>query len=138
MNPIESRQKGQRIKSVLVCILVVFGICLSGCFKQTTTEQRIVELPANNTNTSLAIAAQIGNAVVTGGLAADVQKRFPALTQQNMRGLFLTWNSRDIQGKSSVFFLVGIRYQGALPEAKAVADYCRSRLNQAMLLKFVP
>jgi len=81
-------------------------------------------------------AAKIGQTLVAGGLAAEIQKQFPNLTQQQLSGLYLTWNVGNFQGKKSVFFLTGIRYTGSLPEAKAVADYCESRVKKAVAEKF--
>ena len=125
----------QIMKSTLFPMLFL-AVCLSGCIQRSSVEQRVVELPAGSSNATLATAAQIGQALVAGGLGADVQKQFPSLTQQQLQGLYLTWNSGTFSGTNSVFFLTGIRYTGSLPEAKAIADYCQSRVNQAVSAKF--
>ena len=111
---------------------------LAGCIKSSRVEQRVVELPANDPNSTLATAAQIGQALVASGFGADVQKQFPSLTQQQLQGLFLTWNAGVFSGTNSVFFLTGIRYTGSLTNAKAVADYCESRVKQSVATKFSP
>jgi len=125
------------MKSLIFSTLVCAAICFSGCIQHSSMEQRVVELPAGNPNTSLDMAAQIGKALVASGLGAAIHKQFPALTQQQLQGLYLTWNAGNFQGKQSVFFLTGIRYTGSLPEAKAIADYCESQVKKAVLLKFI-
>ena len=100
-------------------------------------EQRVVELPAGNPNTSLDTAAQIGKALIASGLGAAIQKQFPTLSQQQLHGLYLTWNSGVFQGKQSVYFLTGIRYTGSLPEAKKVADYCELQVRKVVITKFI-
>ena len=92
----------------------------------------------SDTNATLATAAQIGQSLVASGLGSDVQKRFPNLTQQQMQGVYLTWNSGTFSGTNSLFFLTGIHYTGSLPEAKAVADYLQSRVKEAVAAKFPP
>jgi hypothetical protein len=116
----------------LLAMLLGGTICFSGCMQTVHTEQRVVELPADNPNSSVESAAQIGKNLVASGLFADLQKQFPNLTQEQLRGVYLTWNVGVFQGKKSVFFLTGIRYTGSLPDAKAIADYCESRVEQAV------
>jgi hypothetical protein len=89
-----------------------------------------------NTNATLATAAQIGQALAANGFGADVQKKFPSLTQQQLEGVYLTWNAGVFSGTNSVFFLTGIRYTGTLPDAVAVADYCELRVKQAVEARF--
>ena len=91
-----------------------------------------------DTNATLATAAQIGQSLVATGLGPEIQKKFPSLTQQQLQGLYLTWNSGVFSGTNSVFFLTGIRYTGSLPEAKAIADYLESRVKEAVAAKFPP
>ncbi len=126
------------MKGVLFSPLVCVAICFSACIQHSSVEQRVVELPAGNSNTSIETAAQIGKTLIASGFGADIQKQFPSLSQQHLQGLYLTWNVGNFQGKQSVFFLTGIRYTGALPEAKAVADYCEARVKKAVVEKFVP
>ena len=92
----------------------------------------------SDTNATLATAAQIGKSLVGSGLGSDVQKKFPNLTQREMQGVYLTWNSGTFSGTNSVFFLTGIRYTGSLPEAKAIADYLQLRIKEAVAAKFSP
>ena len=124
------------MKSIPLLILLGGAVCFSGCLQRFSTEQRVVELPADNPNASLETAARIGQALVANGLGADIQKQFPNLTPQQLAGIYLTWNAGVFQGKTAVFFLTGIRYTGALPDAKAVADYCESRVKQAVAAEF--
>ncbi len=126
------------MRTVRLSILACAAICLSGCIQRSSLEQRVVELPPGNTNATLATAAQIGQALFASGLGADVQKQFPSLTQQQLQGLYLTWNAGVFSGTTSVFFLTGIRYTGSLPKAKAVADYLESRVKQAVASNFPP
>ena len=119
--------------SSLVCGALLL---LAGCIQSSHVEQRVIELPANDPNSTLDTAAQIGKGLFTSGMAADIQKQFPTLTQQQVQGTYLTWNAGVFSGKKSVFFLTGIRYTGSLPEAKAVADYCESRVKKAVAEKF--
>src|SRR5437773_3798846 len=126
------------MRTLLLSILFCAAICLSGCIKHSSVEQRVVELPVGDPKTTLDTAAQIGKALIASGFGADIQNRFPSLSQQHLQGLYLTWNAGNFHGKQSVFFLTGIRYTGALPEAKAVVDYCESRVKKAVLEKFIP
>ncbi len=124
------------MKRVLLSLLTCVAICLSGCIQRSSVEQRVVELPMGSTNATLATAAKIGQGLVNRGLAADVQKRFPSLTPQQLQGVYLTWNAGVFSGTNSVFFLTGIRYQGSVPQAKAIADYLQSRVSQAVATNF--
>jgi hypothetical protein len=125
------------MKTVLLLAFACAAICLSGCIQHSSVEQRVVELPVGNPNTSLDTAAQIGKALITSGLGPAIQKQFPTLSRQQLKGLYLTWNAGVFQGKQSVYFLTGIRYTGSLPEAKAVADYCESQVRKAVITKFI-
>jgi hypothetical protein len=124
------------MKTFLASILVCGALMLVGCIQSSHVEQRVIELPANDPNSTLDTAAKIGQGLFASGMAADVQKQFPTLTQQQLQGIYLTWNVGEFQGKKSVFFLTGIRYTGSLPEAKTVADYCESRVKKAVAEKF--
>jgi len=110
---------------------------LTGCGQSSHIEQRVVELPAGNPKTSLDTAGQIGRKLVADGLGAEIKKKFPSLIEQQLQGLYLTWNEGDFQGKKSVFFLTGIRYTGALPEAKEIADYCALQVRKAIVVNFI-
>ena len=92
----------------------------------------------SSSNATIATAVQIGQGLIKSGLAADVQKKFPTLTAQQLQGLFLTWNTGNFSGTNSVFFLTGIRYSGSMPEAKSVADYLQSRVTEAVATNFPP
>ena len=126
------------MKTVLFSILLCGAVCLSDCIQRTSVEQRVVELPMGNPDATLSTAAQIGQSLFASGMAADIQKQFPNLTQQQLQGTYLSWNAGVFSGTNSVFFLTGIRYTGSLPEAKAVADYCGSRVKQAVAARFPP
>src|SRR5947207_2557707 len=100
------------MKTILFSIFLCAAVYLSGCIQRSTVEQRVVELPMSDTNATLATAARIGQSLVASGLGSDVQKKFPGLTQQQVQGVYLTWNSGVFSGTNSVFFLTGIRYTG--------------------------
>ena len=125
------------MKATSILSLLCGAICLAGCIQRFHTEQRVVELPADDPKTSVETAAQIGQSLIDGGLGADVQKQFPTLSQEQLRGLYLTWNVEICRSKKTVFFLTGIRHTGKLPEAKAIADYCELRVKQAVAAKFL-
>jgi hypothetical protein len=124
------------MKTILFSILICVSVCLSGCIQRSSVAQRVVELPMSDTNATLATAAQIGQALVASGFGADIQKKFPSLTQQQLQGVYLTWNVGVFSGTNSVFFLTGIRYTGTLTNADAVADYCQLRVKQSVEAKF--
>lgn len=126
-----------RMKTALLSTLACGVLFLSGCIQRSSVEQRVVELPAGYPITSFDTAAQIGKALIANGLGAAIRKQFPTLTQQQLQGLYLTWNTGVFQGKQSVYFLTGIRYTGSLPEAKAVADYCESQVRKAVITKLI-
>ena len=125
------------MKTILFSILICLSVCLSGCIQRSSTAQRVVELPMGDTNATFATAAQIGQSLISSGLGPEVQKKFPNLTQQQLQGLYLTWNTGVFSGTNSVFFLTGIRYTGTLTNADAVADYLQSRVKQAVAVRFV-
>jgi len=127
---------GGRIMKILVSMLLAGGtLLLFGCIQSSKTEQRVVELPAGDPNSTLETAASIGRGLQSAGLVADVKKQFPDLTQKELSGVYLTWNVGNFKGKKSVFFLTGIQYSGSLPDAKAVADYCELRVKEAVAEK---
>jgi hypothetical protein len=126
------------MKSLHLAFLLIVA-SFAGCQLQTSqTEQRVVELPADKPDATLQTAEKIGQALIAGGLMADVQKQFPGLTPQQLSGVYVTWNAGDIKGKNRFFFLTGINYTGTLLEAKAVADYCEWRLQEAVKAHFAP
>src|SRR5690349_5202060 len=103
------------MKILLSSVLICGALMLVGCIQSSHVEQRVVELPANDPNSTLDTAAQIGKSLFASGMAADIKKEFPTLTQQQLQGTYLTWNVGVFSGKKSVFFLTGIRYSGSLP-----------------------
>jgi hypothetical protein len=129
---------GETIESPLTALLLAVSVCLSGCISVSSSkvEQRVVTLPFDDPGATIDAAAQIGQALIKNGMGADVQKRFPNLSPQQLQGVYLTWNVGDFSGKRTVFFLTGIRYSGTLHDAKAVADYCESRVKEAVAKKF--
>lgn len=125
------------MKTFLSSIIFCGILSLAGCSIQSSnTEQRVIELPASDPNCTIEMAAKIGQGLLASGMATDIQKEFPALTQQQLQGVYLTWNVGNFQGKKTIFFLTGIRYSGSLPEAKAIADYCELRVKRAVAEKF--
>ena len=129
-------------KKTLIGSVVAFGalmliVCVSTTHIESThNEQRVVELPANDPNSTLDVAAKIGRGLIANGLATDIQKEFPTLTPKQLQGVFLTWNVGAFKAGKRVFFLTGIRHPDALPQAAAVADYCKSRVEKAVAEKF--
>jgi hypothetical protein len=120
------------------CHLFLFlALALAGCIKVSKTERRVVELPAGDSRTSLATAEQICRDLVEGGFYLDIQTKFPALTQEQLKGLFLTWNFGKFQSGDSVFITTGINYQGNLSQAKDIADHCQSLVARAVTAKFI-
>jgi hypothetical protein len=107
-----------RMKTALLSTLACGVLFLSGCIQRSSMEQRVVELPAGYPNASFDTAAQIGKALIANGLGAAIRKQFPALTQKQLQGLYLTWNTGVFQGKQSVYFLTGIRYTAACPRQR--------------------
>ena len=118
----------------------LFSLCIAlafaGCIQTSKSERRVVELPASDSRTSLATAEQICHDLIAGDFGGDVQRKFPALTQQQIQGVFLTWNEGTFQSGKSVFIMTGINSQGVLPQAKDVADYCESLVRNAVSTKF--
>jgi len=140
MHGIERQNRGTNNRAARIFVYASFltgAILLAGCGQSSQVEQRVVELPAGNPKTSLDTAGQIGQKLIASGLGPEIKKKFPGLTEQQLQGLYLTWNAGDFQGKNSVFFLTGIRYTGTLPEARAVADYCALQVRKAIVLNFI-
>jgi hypothetical protein len=116
----------------------LIAAALTGCsVSHGTTEQRVVELPKGHPDTSLATAQQICQQVAADGIAAKVHERFPSLTEQQLRGIVLRAMSGNFpQGGQSTFIMTGLYYEGALPEAKQVADYIESIVRDAVVARF--
>jgi hypothetical protein len=121
-------------------IALCAAACLPGCPQISTskTEQRVVSLPADNPEATLKVARQIGESVLAGGLSEDVQKKFPKLTNQQAVGIFVVGHETLFEGKKTVFLETGIQYMHDLPEASAIADYCESRVSDAVAARFAP
>jgi hypothetical protein len=118
-------------------VVFVFAVMLivAGCIRSTHVQQRVVELPAGSTNSTLAVAWDIANALAVG-LQADVQQKFPTLTQKQLSGVYVSAGSGVFSGRRAVFILTGIRYEGTLSESKQVADYCKRRVEAAVAETF--
>src|SRR5437764_1505356 len=111
------------------CIIVALAALLfqSCSISHGTTEQRIVELPKGHPDTSLATAQQICQQVAASGIAAKVHERFPALTEQQLRGIVLRAMSGYFAKEGqTTFIMTGFYYEGSVPDAKAIADYIKS------------
>ena len=111
-------------------------IALSGCITSSQGERRVIELPKGDPNTNIATAQQICNDLITNGFGGDIQRKFPALTQTQMQGIFLTPGEGTFENGPSVFIMTGISYTGSLPEAKDIADFCESAVRKAVAAKF--
>lgn len=122
----------KRMTRCLVLLLACGAIGLTGCGPSLHTEQRVIELPANDPTATLSRASQIGQALIGAGFFAEVRKRFPEMTEEQFQGLFLSWNSGLIRGRERVFLLTGVRYHGQMPASKAVADGCESLVKAAV------
>lgn len=119
-----------------LCALCI-GLFLAGCVKVTTGQRRVVELPPGHSQSTLANAETICRELIASGYRADVQRRFPSLSPQQLQGLFLTWNEGNFSRSGhTVFIMCGINYTGSLPQAKEVADYCQSLVANAVAAKF--
>src|SRR5688500_7493171 len=105
-----------------VCLIVSLFITLGGCsVSKATNERRVVELPKDRSDATLAAAEKICRDLIAGGYGAEVQGKFPKLTPQQVAGLYLTWNAGAFsQTGKGVFITCGISYAGSLPEAKEV------------------
>ena len=126
----------QKAGNLFVWLFLCVTVGCTGCVSKSYTEERAVDLPDGHPATSLEEAAKIGQALAGGSLLAGVQKEFPSLTQQQLQGLFITWNAVESGGKKTVFLKVGIRYTGTLPEAKAIADFCKLQVQSVVAERF--
>src|SRR5947207_1189576 len=126
--------KRHLLTALATATLCVFSSC---SLSHGTTDQRIVELPKGHPDTSLATAQQICQQVASGGIAAKVHERFPSLTEQQLRGIVLRPMAGNFpQAGQSTFIMTGLYYEGALPEAKQVADYTESVVRDAVAARF--
>ena len=117
--------------------ILFLGFLLVGCITSSQRDQRVIELPAGDPNTTIATAQQICHDLIAGGFGDEIHRNFPTLTRDQVQGVFLTANEGTFsQSGHSVFILTGINYTGSLPEAKAVADYCESAVRKAVSAKF--
>lgn len=121
-------------RHLLFVALLLLG--MAACVERTRVEQRVVELPKGAPETSLATAEQICRELMEAGFAAKVQEGFPSLSPQQLREVFLRWNAGQFQTGRSVFITTGISYQGELPIAKEVAEYCADLVQAAVDRKF--
>ena len=124
--------------NIVFFIACCLGLALCACsVSRTTNERRVAELPTGRPETTLATAEKVCRELIAGGYGADVQRRFPSLTPQQLKGLYLNWNEGSFsQSGQSVFITCGINYTGSLPEAKEVADYCESVVKKAVADRF--
>ena len=126
-------------RHVIAALLLAAFAPLSGCsVSHGTSEQRIVELPKGHPHTSLATAQQICQQVASAGIAQKVHERFPSLSSQQIdRGIILRAMSGNFpQGGPTTFIMTGFYYEGALPDAKAIADYVESIVREAVAARF--
>jgi hypothetical protein len=125
-------------RHLIVASLAAILVALPACsVSHGTTDQRIVELPKGHPDTSFATAQQICQQVAASGIAAKVHDRFPALTEQQLRGIVLRPMSGNFpQGGQSTFIMTGLYYEGSLPDAKAIADYIESIVREAVVARF--
>jgi hypothetical protein len=113
-------------------ILLSAFLGLAACSRGPRTEERVVELPAGNAKSTLSTASQIGQSLIGGGFFSAVQQHFPALTDQEFQGVFLSWNQGVIGGRKTVFLLTGIRYRGQSEQAKAIANLCEAQVRSGV------
>jgi hypothetical protein len=125
---------------ILILVLAsCLGVALGGCgISHTTNERRVVELPKDHPDATLATAQKICRDLIAAGYGAEVQAKFPSLPPQQARGLYLNWNVGVFtQSGKSVFITCGINYAGDLPQAKEVADYCQTLVKKAVDRRFM-
>lgn len=120
------------MKSVFIALVLGGLIALTGCGKKGHGEERVIRLPPEDPRTTLDTAARIGQSLITGGLEADLQKEFPKLSKEELNGVYITWNGGVFGEERKVFIMTGIRYAGSLSDAEKVADYMKSRVEQAI------
>lgn len=73
---------------------------------------------------------------IAGGLGNDVQQHFPNVPAKVLQGLYLSANAGLFNGVKSVYLLTGIKYQGDLPQAKAIADDVGEKVAVAVKQRF--
>jgi hypothetical protein len=61
-----------------------------------------------------------------------VREKFPQLTDAQLKGIFMTWNQGQFQHCKSSFTMTDINYQGAMNQAKDVADFLESEAKRAI------
>ena len=124
------------LRSFSVALGLALALADAGCVKYTQTERRTVELPAGHPEATLATAEQICRGLVAHGFAAEIRKKYPMLTQAQLEGIMLSWNSGVFKGRTTIFIMTGINYGGDLPQAKAVADDCQALVKRAVEERF--
>jgi hypothetical protein len=120
-------------------LATLIAAALAGCsVSHGTSEQRVVELPKGHPDTSLATAQQICQQLASSGIAQKIHERFTSLTPQQIeRGIILRAMSGNFpQGGPTTFIMTGFYYEGALPDAKAIADYTESIVREAVVARF--
>jgi hypothetical protein len=122
----------RRVLLVMLCGVLV------ACISHSKVEQRVVELPKDHPDTSLATADAICRQLADSGLASKVRQRFPQLTDEQLRGIFFRPMSGTFsQTGGTTFILAGINYQeGTLADAKSIADYIHSVVRDAVAARF--
>jgi hypothetical protein len=124
------------MKKVTGSVLACGMLMLSSCITRSHVEQRVVELPATNPQSTFQAAQELRQSLLTGGIGTDIQQHFPNLTEKQFAGLFITANTANFNGKKSVFLMSGIRFSGELPEAAAIADYIGDKVAAAVASRF--
>ncbi len=123
-------------RALFIPLLIAF--LATGCLpiKHFQKDQRVIVLPAGDSGATLEAAKSICQDV-SGHLGAELHQRFPKLTEQESKGVFLNWNEGDFsQGGHQIFITTGVNYEGVLPDAKAIADVCESTVQQAVAARF--
>jgi len=121
-----------------IALIALWSVLSSCSVSHHKVEQRVVELPKDHPDTSLATADAICRQLAQSDLTTKVRQRFPQLTDDQLRGIFFRPMSGNFaQGGPTIFILTGINYrEGAVTDVKAVADYVDSVVHEAVAARF--
>ena len=135
---------GRRIMCLDLARAIIIGVILTAlplvACSRTTTVAEAVYVPGDAfVQDKLSIAESVGGEVSESGLTQQIQELYPHLTEEQLSGVFLRWETISVtpvtgEGEPSVGvrIRVGIQHRGDLKEARDIAKLCADIVEQAL------
>jgi len=135
LSPGRNPERAIRVTSPLPLILLV-TLIFSACAQANKSEHRGVEFPKTDPRTSVSTCQSIVESLTANGLPQRLYDKFPNLTYDQQKGIFMdcnyTLNEAQFQIGKGVTIVTGIRYQGEMNQAKDIAEFLESEAKKAV------